>query len=169
MQSRIETLIEKKLIGKKLLMSFANNQTFKLWNGFMSRRTEIKNNIGTNLYSMQIYPPLFFEKFNPNIEFEKWACVEVKDFISVPTEMESFILPGGLYAVFLYKGIAADAETAFRYILQEWLPKSNYVLDNRPHLKYWEKNTVGIVLTLKKRFGFLQNPKISFGCMTIIM
>jgi len=135
MQSRIETLQEKKLIGKSLKMFFANNKTFALWNGFMPRRSEIKNVIGSELYSMQIYAPSFFDNFNPTAEFTKYACAEVLNFDFVPAEMETFILPGGLYAVFLYKGKAADAEPAFRYILQDWLPKSNYVLDNRPHFE----------------------------------
>ena len=63
MEPKIEILTEKKLVGKRLIMSFSNNKTGDLWRSFMARRKEIKNNIGTELYSMQIYAPLFFEKF----------------------------------------------------------------------------------------------------------
>ena len=49
----IETLAEKKLIGKRIQMSLANNKTRELWQSFMPRRKEIQNNIGTDLYSMQ--------------------------------------------------------------------------------------------------------------------
>jgi AraC family transcriptional regulator len=116
-------------------MSFHANKTGDLWRGFMPRRKEIQNNIGTELYSMQIYPPLFFENFNPDTAFEKWAVVEVTDFDAIPTEMESVTLPGGLYAVFLYKGAASDGAKTFQYILGAWLPNSGYRLDIRPHFE----------------------------------
>jgi AraC family transcriptional regulator len=135
MEPRIENLAGKKLIGKRMVMSFHANKTGDLWRGFMPRRKEIQNNIGTELYSMQIYPPLFFENFNPDTAFEKWAVVEVTDFDAIPTEMESVTLPGGLYAVFLYKGAASDGAKTFQYILGAWLPNSGYRLDIRPHFE----------------------------------
>ena len=116
-------------------MSFAKNKTFELWSSFMPRRKEIQNNIGTDMYSMQIYPPLFFNNFDPKKEFEKWATIEVTSFDVIPDGMESIILPGGLYAVFLYKGDASKAEETFRYILGTWLPNSEYTLDTRPHFE----------------------------------
>ena len=135
MKPRIETLAEKKLIGKRVITSFSNDKTFELWKSFMPRRKEILNNIGSELYSMQIYESLFFNHFNPATAFEKWATIEVTDFNSIPKDMESFILPGGLYAVFLYKGTAGAASNTFQYILGTWLPNSEYDLDNRPHFE----------------------------------
>ena len=135
MQARIETLSEKKLVGKRMMMSFSNNKTGELWKSFMVRRKEIQNNIGTDLYSMQIYPPLFFNQFNPNIEFEKWATIEVTAFDKVPDEMETIILTDGLYAVFFYRGAASAAAPTFQYILGTWLPNSEYTLDDRPHFE----------------------------------
>ena len=135
MEPRIERLKEKKLIGKRMIMSFANNKTVELWKSFMPRRKEIQNNIGTELYSMQIYTPLFFENFNSATAFEKWATIEVTDFHAVPDEMETFILAGGLYAVFLYQGNANAADKTFQYIFETWLPNSKYTLDSRPHFE----------------------------------
>jgi AraC family transcriptional regulator len=135
MQPRIETLTEKKLIGKRIIMSFSNNKTGELWKSFMPRQKEIKNSIGTELYSMQIYPPMFFNNFSPNTEFEKWATIEVTDFDTVSDEMESMILKGGLYAVFLHKGPSSAGPKIFQYILGTWLPNSEYTLDNRPHFE----------------------------------
>ena len=132
---RIETLSEKKLIGMHMQMSFSNNKTGELWQSFMPRRKEIKNNIGTELFSMQIYAPLFFDKFDPTSEFEKWATMEVSDFDTVPTDMETFTLIKGLYAVFLYKGTASAGAKTFQYIIGSWLPNSDYFLDNRPHFE----------------------------------
>jgi len=135
MQPRIEILAEKKLVGKKLTMTFADNQTFKLWQSFMPNRREIKNNLMTELFSMQVYPQSFdFTFSNLKEEFQKWAAVEVSDFDTVPKEMETYTLTGGLYAVFLYKGLSTDTKI-FQYIYGTWLPNSKYSIDNRPHFE----------------------------------
>ncbi|MDX1904378.1 MAG: GyrI-like domain-containing protein [Thermonemataceae bacterium] len=134
MTPRIENLFEKKLIGKRLTMSLANNRTGELWQNFMSKRREISNNITNDLISMQVYKPTHFADFKPSNEFEKWATVEVTNFENVPTEMETFSLAGGLYAVFDYKGSSNDP-SVFQYIFGTWLPSSDYVLDDRPHFE----------------------------------
>ena len=43
MTPRIETIDEKKLVGKKLIMSYANYTIGQLWGSFMPRRKEITN------------------------------------------------------------------------------------------------------------------------------
>ena len=48
--------------------------------------------------------------------------------------METFLLEGGLYAVFIHRGSSTDTST-FHYIFSTWLPKSNYILDSRPHFE----------------------------------
>jgi AraC family transcriptional regulator len=135
MGPRIETLSEKKLVGLRLTMSFAENTTADLWRSFMPRRKEIMNHVGNELYSMQPFAPQFFSHFNPNNLFEKWAAIEVTYFDKVPDGMETFVLKSGLYAVFFYKGNARDAAKTFQYILRDWLPHSSYVLDDRPHFE----------------------------------
>lgn len=134
MKPRIENLKEKKLIGKKLTMSFANNMTGELWRDFMSRRMEIKNNLTNEFISMQVYQTTHFTDFKPTDEFQKWATVEVSDFDNVPADMETFTLTSGLYAVFNYKG-SSNSNSIFQYIFGTWFPNSNYVLDNRPHFE----------------------------------
>ena len=99
----------------------------------MPRRREIKNSIGPELYSVEVYVPEFFDNFNPGAEFEKWAAVEVTDFDSVPGEMDTLTASGGLYAIFLYKGPASAAQRMYEYIFRTWLPGSEFLLDNRPH------------------------------------
>ncbi len=47
--------------------------------------------------------------------------------------METLILPGGLYAVFLYKGPAGAGSKLYQYIFETWLANSEFLLDNRPH------------------------------------
>jgi AraC family transcriptional regulator len=135
MKPRIETLAEKKIIGKRMKMSLSDNKTPELWKSFMPRRKEIENNIGTNLYSMQIYDPFYFSNFDSNADFEKWATIEVTDFDKIPDEMDTFTIPSGLYAVFTYKGDMSLAPQTFQYIFTTWLPNSDYILDDRPHFE----------------------------------
>jgi AraC family transcriptional regulator len=134
MNPRIEILVGKKLVGRRLVMSLEDNKTGELWRGFMPRRKAVQNSMGTELYSLQVYDPFYFDDFSPDKEFEKWAAVEVTDFDTVPDEMETFTLKGGLYAVFLHKGASTDT-TTFQYIFTTWLPNSDYLLDNRPHFE----------------------------------
>jgi AraC family transcriptional regulator len=135
MVPRIELLAAKKMVGKRLTMTFSNNKTFELWRSFMPYRKEIHNCVSTDLFSLQIYPPSFFDSLNPTTEFEKWAAIEVIDFVDVPDNLITYNLQGGLYAVFLYKGLPSAASETFQYILGTWLPKSIYNLDNRPHFE----------------------------------
>ncbi len=134
MDPKIEILLEKKLLGKRITMSLSDNKTGELWRNFMPQKNQIKNNVGNQLYSIQIYDSLYFEKFSPHTNFEKWAAIEVTNFDFIPNEMETYILTGGLYAVFLYKGLSTDTKI-FEYIYGTWIPNSAYYLDNKPHFE----------------------------------
>lgn len=132
---RIETIAEKKLAGKSLKMSFTDNRTGELWKSFMPLRKTIEQQVSANLFSVQQYDELFsMQEFDPHLEFVKRAAVEVSSFSHLPAGIEPFVLPGGLYAVFLHKGAATDTKI-FQYIFREWIPASAYVLDNRPHFE----------------------------------
>lgn len=133
MEPRIEILPEKKFVGKRINMSFSNNKTRELWRSFMPVRREIKNIIGMELYSIEVYEPLYFNNYNPEKEFDKWATVEVTDFEKVPDDMDTLILPRGLYAVFIHKGAAGKGPETYQYIFGTWLPASDFQLDDRPH------------------------------------
>lgn len=133
MQPRIETLPEKKFIGKRIQMSFTNNKTHELWKSFMPQRKEIRSVVGTEFYSIEVYPPSYFINFNPASNYEKWAAVEVSSNETVPDNMNILISPEGLYAVFTHKGPASEGTKTYTYIFQTWLPQSGYELDNRPH------------------------------------
>jgi AraC family transcriptional regulator len=136
MEPIIKMLTEKKLVGKRLTMSLSNNKTPELWQSFMPRRKEICNNVTSDLISMQVYDRAHpFESFNLHAPFEKWAVVEVTNFDTIPHDMECYTLPGGLYAVFHYKGLPSNFTATFNYMFKVWLPASNYVLDDRPHFE----------------------------------
>lgn len=136
MQARIVQLQEKWLVAKRMRMSFARDQTPQLWRSFMPQRKNIPGVLGPDLYSVQLYPEHFFEHFQPELTFEKWAGVEVPGgSTALPEDMELVLLPAGLYAVFDYKGSSTD-HSIFTYIFKEWLPaQPEYRLDQRPHFE----------------------------------
>jgi AraC family transcriptional regulator len=134
MQPRIEILQEIKLVGKKARMSFTANKTKELWQSFMPRRSEIRNAVDAELYSVEVYKNTTFSKnFDPANEFEKWAAVKVPYFDTIPDGMNTLIIPQGQYAVFPYKGKPSEAQATYQYIHGVWLPNSEYDLDDRPH------------------------------------
>ena len=132
---RIEILGERKLVGLRLTMSLSMNKTRELWQNFLRRRNEIKNQVGSNLYSIQVYDDHYFKTFSPHSTFEKLAAIEVTNFSEIPGGMEPFTLPSGLYAVFLHRGAASTGPATFNYIFSTWLPNSEHHLDNRPHFE----------------------------------
>lgn len=130
----ISRINEKKLIGLSCTMSLVNNKTSDLWRLFMARRKEISNAVNKDLISLQLYDSDYFKQFNPENSFKKWAALEVPDFSNVPEGMETLTSPAGTYAIFHYKGSSADS-SIYQYIFSEWLPKSSYQLNNRPHFE----------------------------------
>jgi len=132
---KIETINEKKLVGKRMTMCYADYRIGELWGSFMPRRKEITNTLTNDLISLVVYAPNHFINFKPTNEFERWATVEVENFNKVPDEMETYNLSSGLYAVFNYKGMSSGAPAFFHYIYTEWVPNSNYILDDRAHFE----------------------------------
>lgn len=137
MEPRIENIKEKKLIGLHITMSLSNNKTFTLWQEFMPRKKEILNTLNNHLFSIRVYQP-HQDLSDIHKEFEKWAALEVLDFVALPDKMKGFVLEKGLYAVFLYKGLSSD-HSIYNYIYGTWLPNSNYILDNRPHFEIMDE------------------------------
>lgn len=141
-QPRIVTLPEKKMVGNSMRMSLIKNTTSELWKSFMPLRKQISNVIGEDLFLIQVYDNLdYFRQFDPKTEFTKYAAVEVSNNDSVPLNMESFSIPGGLYAVFIHRGANTNHDT-FDYIFREWMPQSIYEIDNRPHFEVLGKKYV---------------------------
>jgi AraC family transcriptional regulator len=133
MEPIIKTFPETKFIGMNSQFSYSNYRIGELWGNFMPRRNEIKNTLGTELFNIQINPDNF--DFNPQTEFIKWAVVSVTDFDFLPEGMQSLIVEEGLYAVFIYKGDQSGIAAFFNSIYTEWLPNSDYELENRPQFE----------------------------------
>lgn len=133
---RIENIEKKYLVGKSKKMSLPNNKTSELWKSFMEKKDLVKNRIDSNYISMQVYDySKSSEIFSTNVEFEKWAVVEVSTLDEISEEMKSYELQGGLYAVFLHRGTPSTFRETFNNIFEEWFPNSVYELDEREHFE----------------------------------
>lgn len=121
-------------------MSIIENKTGVLFRTFMPRKKEIINTINNNTYDVRIFPEGYNRSFNPTTNFTKWAAVEVEDNNKFPQGMHALEVLEGLYAVFHYKGLSNDP-SIFQYIFTEWLPKSEYQLDDRPHFDILTEKT----------------------------
>ncbi len=132
----IKTLSPKKLVGKRISMSLTNDKTPELFKSFMPHKKEISATVNNDVFCMRVYDTSYdFKNFDPSASFEKWAAVEVTNVDGIPTEMESYLLPAGLYAVFSYKG-SSSGSSPFQFIFGTWLPnQEEYELDNRPHFE----------------------------------
>jgi len=136
MFDRISFLGEKKLIGKSIKMNLADNKTLELWRSFMPLVKDIQHAKSSKLFSIQIYnEALHFNDFNLKTDFTKWAAIEVPNFNNVPSKLQTYILPSGLYAVFIHQGFASEFKQSFDSIFGKWLPQSIYNLDSRPHFE----------------------------------
>lgn len=134
--SRIALQPDRSLIGMRASMSVAQDGTAILWQRFMPRRNEVSNAIGEALYSVQNFAGLGgFENFTPETVFEKWAAVEVRQGEAVPAGMEAFLLRGGRYAVFDHQGPPSEFPKTLHYIFSDWLPQSEWQLDDREHFE----------------------------------
>ena len=136
MFKRIQNLEKKLLCGLYLEMSMANNRTQELWSSFMPLKKTIKNGIGSDLYSMQIYDKgADFKTMKPTSVFTKWAAIEVSDHSNIPDTVMPYVLNSGLYAVFIHKGLPQDFHKTFNYIFREWFPNAAYEIDQREHFE----------------------------------
>jgi len=135
MESRIETLAPKKLIGLSMEMSLVENRTGELWGSFMPRRAEVDNRMSTDFISMQQYDHSKGDIFSPTTVFTKWAVVEVSSLDLVPEGMDTYDLACGLYVVFVHHGPASAFMKSMSFIYGEWFPESEYELDDREHFE----------------------------------
>lgn len=117
----------------RMEMTLSDNKTSDLWRQFIPRRGEVKNRVSRDFISLQNYRENW--NFSADRRFEKWALVEVSSTVDVPVDMETYYLQGGQYAVFSHKGPASDAPEIMRYIFAEWIPNSEYTIDDREHFE----------------------------------
>lgn len=131
----IQSVSAKYLIGDHMTVSVQHYDVSPLWRRFMPKQKNIANKCSSNLYSFSVYPSTYFQSFDPSATFEKWAAVEVPEGTAIPEGLTSYLLPGGMYAVFQHKGDAQAFSQLLQFIYEQWIPQSGYRLDDRPHVE----------------------------------
>ncbi|MGK0223114.1 MAG: AraC family transcriptional regulator [Limisphaerales bacterium] len=122
------------LVGRCLEMSRMQDRTPDLWRSFMPDRNTVSARSGDGFISMQVYPQGPDQVADPQATFTKWAVVEVENFDTATEGTQTYTLQGGEYAVFEHNGPATDMSTVL-YIFQQWLPNSEFELDDREHFE----------------------------------
>lgn len=138
--NRTQVHPETRIAGLSLEMSFDQDRTTQLWRSLGPVIKNIPGRIDQDLYSIEVYPEGFFQDFSPKRTFDKWAGVPVDPNVQISGSLNVLILPKGNYAVFSYQSTPQDAAPAYRWIFSEWLPRSEWSLDERPHLAIMGKD-----------------------------
>ncbi len=132
------------IVGMHTEMSLAENTTVQLWQAFGPRQKEIENREDKGCYSIQIYNDDFStQAFLPTTQFKKWAGVAVVGEIKTPDGLEVLTIEAGKWAVFPYKGTPQNFGNLVYFVMTQWLPRSEYKLDNRPQFEYMDEHYAG--------------------------
>jgi AraC family transcriptional regulator len=134
MEIKIMETQAKRLLGMHIEMSLSTPRNQELFSAFMPRKKEISS-LHTDVYSLQVYPMGYYTQFDPHKPFTKYALVEVDADTAIPDGMNEFNLDAGTYAVFDYVGDSAAFGQAMYYLLTEWMPATDYEIDDRPHFE----------------------------------
>jgi len=131
------------LAGMKINTNLQKNEAVALWKKFKPRVKEITNKKNDRFYSIQDYDHFDPIRFTSETTFDRWAAVEIEKGDKLPKGMEPFEIPGGLYATFVHKGTVMDFSKALYYFFSQWLPNSDYVLENHPHFEVFDHRYLG--------------------------
>ncbi len=142
MNFRIECVEPIQMIGICEHTTLRTENPAKLWGQFMPRRKEITNRIEPNLYSVQIFDNFYAQNaFSRDAYYTKWAAVAIaSNDCAIPEGMSELIIPAGQYAVFVLKGTYTQAVEILGRIYNNWLPASEFEVDNRPNFTRFDQN-----------------------------
>ncbi|KGX91380.1 AraC family transcriptional regulator [Pontibacillus halophilus JSM 076056 = DSM 19796] len=136
MDPEIVSIEQTNLLGKWRQMTLEADETVSLWQSFMPKRPTIPNRTDEFLYNVTIYEGgMNPDTFTASTPFVKWAAVKVAEDDTIIEGVEPLTLAGGLYAKFIHQGPAYEFPRTLRYIYEEWLPESPYLLDDRAHFE----------------------------------
>lgn len=120
------------IYGKSMDLSLTENRIAELWKEFslslmdQGISAEVK-------FDVNLYPEDYFHSFIPTKSFTKWAGIKREKGHKLPMDWTCLSIPAGNYACFHYQG-KPNNPAIFQYIFQSWLPSSEYIMDQRPHV-----------------------------------
>ena len=129
---KIKTIEKFTAVGLKTRTALSQEAIVSLWRSFMPKLKTIQGRIDSDLIALQDYRRS--DPKDPTSAFDMWALTKVRVGTTAPTSLQMLDVSGGLYAIFLLKG--HDVTGLMDEIMNEWLPTSDYMLDNsRPHFQ----------------------------------
>lgn len=133
-----------RLAGLSIHTSLSEGKVTGLWKEFRSIQKQFQNPKAHPSYSVSIYEPgLRMKDFNPDTKFEKWAAVQLAAEEELPKGINELIIPSGIYAMFVYQGTVRDFHATARQFFGEWIPQSDYEVDDRPHFEILDERYLG--------------------------
>lgn len=119
------------LCGASASMSLRSFAPWTVWAAYMPKLSRVLNRCNDDLISLRAFEevPVFGPTADPS--FTYWGGAEVT---SKNEGFEHLEIPAGTYAVFHYTGPSKDS-SIWRYIYSDWIPSSEWELDNRPHFE----------------------------------
>ncbi|MEL6535285.1 MAG: GyrI-like domain-containing protein [Bacteroidota bacterium] len=134
MDVRIVVLRPITIVGLRTMAKMSDvDAVLKLWQEFGPRRQEIGHQEGEESYSVMRHLGFGPPKETSNVE--RWAAVQVRHFNRIPQGLTAFDMPGGTYAKFYHRGPAKDFPETVAQFHSQWLPESEFSIDDRPHFE----------------------------------
>lgn len=137
MQPEIIECPQRLCYGLSAEMSMAEDSTQALWMKMIP--TVLNCAHLEEVYSLQEYPSTFFDSFQPEMKFRKWALAEAQCFAEIPEGFEAYTMPGGKYARF-YLEDRRKGGLFFSQVFTEFLPQAGLQLRTAPHFEILPKN-----------------------------
>ena len=132
------------LAGMFTTMSLQRNTTYQLWNKFMKSYIGAGLPRDANMYSVSDYGTSIIDgSFSPALEYQKWACAEEHPELMKLAGVHTLVIPAGLYATLEHHGEARMIGNTIGKFYSQWLPDSDYVLDERLHFELMGERYLG--------------------------
>lgn len=130
---------EIKLVGLNEKIVMPNNTIPQLWEKFLSRMGEIKNNSNTGCYGLasNMIPETY--------EFDELVALEVSSFEDIPEGMITKVIEPQKYLVFTHKGkiFYENGESkmpkTYDYLYGKLLPSTEFQLDKNFNFELYDE------------------------------
>jgi AraC family transcriptional regulator len=133
-----------KLVGTCTFADFFNGKTElfgETWERFVQQPIEFDLRVDPDQhFGLELYPP----EFSQNRTWYYCACCAVKSLdVKYPSSMMARFIPAARYLRFTVSGPVSELAPAFRYVYDQWLPKSGVKLAGYYDLEYYDERFKG--------------------------
>jgi AraC family transcriptional regulator len=121
------------LIGLSTTLTLHTFNPSVVWREFRQQFREMEDGYDGHLYNVKVLPPsCSLSELTPAKEFTLWAAREFNPPHAYPANWKTLLIPKGEYAVFNYKGNAANFASFYRNLILHEIPFAGLECDARP-------------------------------------